>query len=586
MTIKIRRHTFCFFLVCCCFPYSRLEAGVFDTLLTVPAGERLDVAAGIFSRYVEAMDSMRAFTEIGSLLDIARKLNDRKLEVAAISYKGIYCFNVLSGQQKWAITYLKDAISLSETYGLDMLSEKLIHQLGLSYYLMKNYPLAFEHFLMADKQMKERGYSTIPHVAAYLYTIGWAYHEFRNLGKASYFFKEALKYPGMEYRDRRAMIAANNGLGTIYVESQAYDSALYHYRQALALAEQVADTALIGIIKGNLGDIYVQKNEPEQAKPFLLEGYKLNLRTGNWRGAGKFLLTYVKIDLAENKLSEAEKKIREIQRLINDHAITDLELKAAYFEQSAALHRRQQRYDLALAFQDSFIRVKDSIVKQKDASLLANAEMQQITEKHLADLQLLEKEKEIQQVIRNAVILFCILVVLFFIIFIRNFRIRQQRKQKILELEKSKAENELHNAEKTLRSYMSSIREKNKLIRDFKQEIEHLKVEAHPVVMKVREQAFEKLCNATILTEEDWKKFRRMFDEVYKGFFLRLNEKYPELTAAEKRLIALIKLDLSYNEIASMIGISPESVKQTSLRLRKKLNIKANIDLFELVETI
>jgi DNA-binding CsgD family transcriptional regulator len=54
------------------------------------------------------------------------------------------------------------------------------------------------------------------------------------------------------------------------------------------------------------------------------------------------------------------------------------------------------------------------------------------------------------------------------------------------------------------------------------------------------------------------------------------------VTEAEKRLLALTKLEMSNSEIAAMLGISPESVIKTRYRLRKKVGDE---DLKRLVES-
>ncbi|MCE7995776.1 MAG: hypothetical protein HEP71_27605 [Roseivirga sp.] len=48
----------------------------------------------------------------------------------------------------------------------------------------------------------------------------------------------------------------------------------------------------------------------------------------------------------------------------------------------------------------------------------------------------------------------------------------------------------------------------------------------------------------------------------------------PSLTAYELRLCTYLKTNLSTKEIATLLNITPDSVKKAKHRLRKKLNIK------------
>lgn len=84
------------------------------------------------------------------------------------------------------------------------------------------------------------------------------------------------------------------------------------------------------------------------------------------------------------------------------------------------------------------------------------------------------------------------------------------------------------------------------------------------------ENAASKLYNATILTEEDWQKFKGYYDKVYPGVITNLRIQYPEMTQSEIRLILLGKMGLSIKECASIMGVSIDAVKKGRYRLKKK----------------
>ena len=152
----------------------------------------------------------------------------------------------------------------------------------------------------------------------------------------------------------------------------------------------------------------------------------------------------------------------------------------------------------------------------------------------------------------------------------RFLLIRDELKKKELEAQELKAQNEKIAAEnqfnKTeLDNYTQQLREKteafDKLKTDF--EAQNTGVEQQNWLNQIQE--------ATILTDEQWRNFKYKFENVHNDFFGRLQAYMPTATEAEKRLMALTKLDMSNNEIASMLGISPESVTKTRYRLKKKV---------------
>lgn len=57
-------------------------------------------------------------------------------------------------------------------------------------------------------------------------------------------------------------------------------------------------------------------------------------------------------------------------------------------------------------------------------------------------------------------------------------------------------------------------------------------------------------------------------------FQTRLKTRCPNLTAYELRLCTYLKANLSTKEIATLLNITPDSVKKAKHRLRKKLQVR------------
>ncbi len=79
--------------------------------------------------------------------------------------------------------------------------------------------------------------------------------------------------------------------------------------------------------------------------------------------------------------------------------------------------------------------------------------------------------------------------------------------------------------------------------------------------------------------EDSWNSFKTYFINVYPMFFKRLIQLSPDISPAEMRLAAFLRLNLSSKEIASLVFIAPESVKTARNRLRKKLNLSPEENL-------
>jgi hypothetical protein len=119
--------------------------------------------------------------------------------------------------------------------------------------------------------------------------------------------------------------------------------------------------------------------------------------------------------------------------------------------------------------------------------------------------------------------------------------------------------------------YTQKLREKSDMIDKINDDLETLRQKSADEDTEIVK--FNRILHAAILTDEDWENFKKAFEEVYPGFFASLRYQYPDITVSELRLSALIKLKLSLKESASMLGISPESIKKSRYRLRKKFDL-------------
>ena len=75
------------------------------------------------------------------------------------------------------------------------------------------------------------------------------------------------------------------------------------------------------------------------------------------------------------------------------------------------------------------------------------------------------------------------------------------------------------------------------------------------------------------IKSEAWEQFERYFDNVHPGFLKKLAARFPALTPAEIKLASFLRLNLTTKEISNITFNSPESIKTSRNRLRKKLNL-------------
>ena len=78
-----------------------------------------------------------------------------------------------------------------------------------------------------------------------------------------------------------------------------------------------------------------------------------------------------------------------------------------------------------------------------------------------------------------------------------------------------------------------------------------------------------------------WKHFKTKFVEVHPEFGYNLAEMFPGLSENDIAFCSLLKLQLTNKEIASLLGISHQSVISKKYRIKKKMDLQDNDESFE-----
>jgi len=86
--------------------------------------------------------------------------------------------------------------------------------------------------------------------------------------------------------------------------------------------------------------------------------------------------------------------------------------------------------------------------------------------------------------------------------------------------------------------------------------------------------------------DKEWDHFAKHFDKVHSDFVVGLKEKHTNISANELKLCAYLRMNLSTKEIAQLMNISVRGVEISRYRLRKKLQISTDTNLFDYLISI
>ena len=401
----------------------------------------------------------------------------------------------------------------------------------------------------------------------------------REYEKSIFYTHKAIK----EYQDKGeidVMARFNNTIGQSYDRLGNLDSAIHYYDKSMEVSQTEVWKA---INAGYIGELYFSKKEYTKAKPLLEYNYMIN-RTREYDHAAKSLQVLAAIDLAMHKNDSAVVKIREALALIKKsgtgYYLQPLSFLERIYFTASDVYRAMGNADSFYVYSHLYLNLHDSLQR---VSLLISTKMAQLridNDNNLRGIQMLQREKQTAAVKRNFIILSVLLGSIILLLYFNRLRLKQKHRQEFALQQKNAAETELQAAKEQMQLITENIIEKTELIEKLSRQLSHKEQNSE------QHQLINEITHQTILTEEDWENFKNLFEKIYPGFFLNLKEKARDITIAEQRMAALTRLNLTARQMATMLGISVDSVHKSRQRLRQRLHIPVEVNLEESVASL
>ena len=174
---------------------------------------------------------------------------------------------------------------------------------------------------------------------------------------------------------------------------------------------------------------------------------------------------------------------------------------------------------------------------------------------------------------RNALVSIFLVAILFLIAVSLRFNFDlQKEKNRRLNLEKDKINEELKLKKRELFSKVNFISQRNDYLNNLKDKLDGDLTNTKNLINVKRE-----IKNISS-SEKAYNEFDKMFSQVYTEFYKKLN-KVAKLSQTDLRLASYIKMNHSNYEISRISGISLRTVESQRYRLSKKLNLSKDQDL-------
>jgi tetratricopeptide (TPR) repeat protein len=513
------------------------------------------------------------------------------------------------------LLYLNKAIGLSEKYGYSKHLYSVYGQFAQLFSKSGNYSISLDYYFkilnLLDIELA-KGHDSLALCNKYASTyvaIGTTYFNLENNAKALEYYQKSLEKidqlarldPAYPVNEKRLIIFIN--MGGAYLSNRNLEEARLNFEKALEMNKRINNQVYYGVLYNNLGIVYKEKKELAKAYDYYNKCLEIRTKLTDSAGLAQVYNNlgdyyYITGDYAKaveilNKALLFSRKTGNIRS----------QLKAANF--LSMTYEKINKPDNALAMHKLFKQLNDSIINSEQIENTARLELQYQYEKQ-------RKESELQQEIqlarkeRKALIYLIIAGLLFFsfvivVLLNRNQRIKMKQskllqeslelesknlnleKQNLL-LEKQNLELELEFRNKELATHVMYLLKKNEFIGAITEKLLALK----PMLLpenKLWMQDIVKEMKSNI-DNTVWGEFEVRFQQVHKDFYLKLSEKFPDLTPNETKLCAFLRLNMTTKDISAITFQSLKSIQVARARLRKKMDISRDDNLVSYLQQL
>jgi len=548
--------------------------------LSVKKDIRLEKFTSV-AREILKLDS--TYCEAFSALEEKAPRKNKRIQSRLNLLKGNYILDNGGHCPGWgpADLIFKEGLQLSYEIEDDILIAIFNQGLLKWYHNQSDYGSAGMHGLIAKEIQERIGIENFYYLAYARYDLGYILYHSREYKESINASMKAIYWPeqpgasqGDSLDDMYKMYAWNT-IGLCYSKLAKYDSAFIAYDCALVLASRFKNEFWQGLLNGNKGDIYFETGQYDSAYILLYHDYEISKANGQFDNAANSLQRLAGIHVHQEQPALALKEAREAAQMLQRMPKADYEVNLLFT--FAQIFKSLGNVDSLDHYMNRYVSLHDSLEKVAVDSRAGTVKMRLDNQAFVNEIRSLNKEKQRITLIRNFGIgIILLLAALAYVDFKRqNLKIQLQKREAIEG--QRLAEIETASAQEQLKEFTLNIIDKSRLIENLEQQLLHKEVtaEQHQMIGDLRHQQ--------ILIDTDWDKFKTLFERVYPGFFISLRNKATDITVAELRMAALIKLQLTSKESAALIGVSLDSIHKSRQRLKQRLQLTPEGDLDHLI---
>ena len=384
------------------------------------------------------------------------------------------------------------------------------------------------------------------------------------------------------------------GIGMAYESMGMYDSAIYYLEKVLVIRSKLDEARGVASIRHIIGKLFLETGRYHEAKEMFEKSMaifsSLKDETGICINLYKMAEVMNFLGQSDSALDNAFAAIAIARKIKNPSLMSDI------YTSLASIMAYNGNFKEAYNYNNLSSHLKDSLAEANREKLIRELEMKFQVSKKDSEIKLLKSRNEIQ--VKNNLILTISIIAMTALLLLLLFLFRMKtnamkRRKKIYDQEKTihKQKSELKDKEQQLLEKQLEV--KNRELASKALEMLRMNETIGNIIEKLESfsqenDISEKMSNQingivagleAQLRDNSWNEFEKIFKNIHSDFFHRLLLKCPDLTPAEIKVAAFLKLNINTKEIAAVTYKSEAGIKSTRYRLRKKLGLKSDESL-------
>ena len=458
-------------------------------------------------------------------------------------------------------------------------------KIGVIHYRRGNYSDAISFYLKAKRIYDEA--DDIPNICEVLHNIGVIYRFQGEHKKAIRNFKEVIEL-NKQIKDTFRIAAAYNMMGVSYRKQYKLDSALICYDVAKTFFKKIKSEKDVIRVDNNLSTLYASQKRYDKSIPIKLRNAKYQKEKGEMMSLS---ILYYNLSRDYSRTGDQDKALKYADSSLV--IAKDFGYKnriASGFLRKSIIYRSMSRYEDAYRDYVNFKVYSDSVYNVASIKRIQELELKYEFDKQKNELERLSKEQESQ--VKLYIFLFVLALVvggLVGFLLYRNYTARVRIVKEKLEKEKLKEELLLEKvkvSETELKSLVADNSMRLQFITELSEQIKEDKKATNSKDIQQYTQALVLKLQQQITTENKLSSIQDRIEEVNRGFDKKIIETYPSLTKTEREVCALLRVNLSIKEIASIRNGTTDSVKASRYRIRKKLQVPSGVELEHFIQSL